>query len=255
MASIRDFLPSFDIKERAWLVRNAIGSMSPLLSGQFLSRISEALTISPPLEREQVWWGIDYHLDWLAAAMHTFHVSSMFSESASMWPETNEGMIAGTVEDVDLIVADTDRVILIEAKAFGEWDLNQLRSKLNKLDRLVGRCRRHIVDLEQHRGRDQWTDWALARSGPNTILDPQFMYNYDIFLMLISPNRPPTRSECLDWPSWALKEGLPYWMPMETSHDGAVRTVTRTNSVGETCSIGPYYKINFRKTRDKRGPN
>ena len=251
MASIRDFLPSFDIKERAWLVRNAMGSMSPLLSGQFVSRISEALMISPPLEREKVWWGIDYHLDWLAAAMHTFNVSSMFCEPASMWPETNDRIVAGNVEDVDLIMADTDRLILVEAKAFGEWDLNQLRSKLSRVDRLIRRYRRHIVDLEQRKGQAEWIDWTLSRSGPNTIFDSQFVYNYDIFFMLTSRNRPPARSDVMDWPSWALKEGLPYWTPMETSHDGAVKTVTRTNNVGRTCSIGPSYKIKYRRVRER----
>ena len=92
---------------------------------------------------------MDYHLDWLAAAVHAFKLNA-FSHKVSLWPEENKGLLTHTVLDIDLVIADAKRVILIEAKAFGSWNPEQLTKKIAWLRGLLDGDNNVIYDLEHH---------------------------------------------------------------------------------------------------------
>jgi hypothetical protein len=103
MVNMSEILHSFDRKERAWLVRNAMGCMAPRLDPKFLETVSDKLKLKPKLPPE-TWWGIDFHLDWLAAVLHAFHFSA-FSNEIIMRPEMNDkDLLTHTIEDIDLIM-------------------------------------------------------------------------------------------------------------------------------------------------------
>jgi hypothetical protein len=212
MVDIRDILRSFDRKERAWLVRNAVGSMSPLLAPSFLDLLSERLGLSSPLPADS-WWGMDYHLDWLAAALNAFWLTG-FQNVMTLWPqENNSGLLTHTIEDIDFIVADTNRVILIEAKAFGDWDRGQLKRKLDRLQKL--------------------TDSGIK-------CDWQCHYRIQIFFVLMSITPPP--EDTTGWPLWTLRNGSPVWIEMKTSHKDSVLKTVKCNERGEESGEGTYWR-------------
>lgn len=218
MPNISDILRSFDRKERAWLVRNAISGLDPKLDPEFLGNVSERLKVDPPLRSDRCWWGMDYHLDWLSAAIHAFKLNA-FSAAMAMWPEeNNKGLLKHTVEDIDLVIADESRIILIEAKAFGDWDREQLVKKLDRLRR-------------------------YTKSG--LVSDMQGHYSVRIFLLLMSiRNNVPIG---LDWGPWTEDGVHPVWMRLQTSLQGVVRKTVRCNEAGDECKDGTYWKTGIER--------
>jgi hypothetical protein len=83
------------------------------------------------------WWAVDYHFDWLYAALHTDSLA-FISNKFPVLPngrsqEPKLQFIQGQQEDIDLIVSSGRDVVLIEAKAFSEWDPKQIKSKIARL--------------------------------------------------------------------------------------------------------------------------
>jgi hypothetical protein len=125
---IAEVLSRFNRKERDWLVKNAIAEGT--LSLEFRQRLEDALGPSLPLEGipEDAWWAMDYHLDWLAAALWLY----THPESDNTWKPRGE-LIKSTHEDVDLIIAFDTTIILIEAKGVRAWDNAQMDRKVKRL--------------------------------------------------------------------------------------------------------------------------
>ncbi len=120
-------LAKFNRKERYWLLRNSIGNVG--LTKSFVGRLKDALQLKIP---DDAWWAIDYHFDWLAGAM------CCLGGKKDVTLQQAGKLIAGNQEDVDLIVAFKNTIILIEAKADTGWSESQRNSKLDRLDDLRG---------------------------------------------------------------------------------------------------------------------
>ena len=92
----------------------------------------------------KAWWATDYHISWLAGAL-AIYARGDYAEERT-WPNQPvpalcshrsardkgpvERQIAeGNQEDIDLLIAVENHLILIEVKAYGSWDIVQLESK------------------------------------------------------------------------------------------------------------------------------
>ena len=156
-------LKLFNAKERDHLMRYAyLGARddyevaSTFLSEEIdwdLRRVAD-LGLSP--SAACVFAGMDYHLDWLHAALWTARHSPEWTPGAPYPPVpmdahapvsrvdalyTDFRTVSGSQEDIDLLVvyADGDRlaVLFIEAKGAAKFDKVQLARKLIRLDRIL----------------------------------------------------------------------------------------------------------------------
>jgi hypothetical protein len=218
--SISEILHTFDRKERAWVVRNALGCMAPQLAPALLKSVSDKLILEPPL-RADSWWGVDFHLDWLAAALHVFRLNA--SPDKVQLPQLNDmGLVVGGIEDIDFVIADANRVIFIEAKAFGHWDDKQLNSKVPRLANLIG-------------------------DDNGVVHDAKGVHSVRVYFMLMSMRHPPVERVYKNrgWPSWTLPlpGGKPAWIKLETSHKDTVKRPMRCDEHGKPSVTGKYWKI------------
>jgi hypothetical protein len=134
-------LHRFNRKERFWLLSDAVGKPFASLSPAFLHKVGTELGIELP---PNLWWAFDYHFDWLHAVL-------------TLGPEyvlqplpghlINSPKIAtGNQEDIDLIIAFDQTVILIEAKFATSWTNSQMSSKVERLKELpVQHVKAHFV--------------------------------------------------------------------------------------------------------------
>jgi hypothetical protein len=222
MVAVSAILRAFDRKERAWVVRNVIGNMAPPIAPEFLKKLETELDLSPPLGTD-AWWGVDYHLDWLAAAIHAFRFHTQPPDVIEK-PQINaEALLKHGIEDIDLIIADGSRLILIEAKAFGHWDKSQLDSKVKRLRQLF--------------------------QDTNTVSDSTGTSSIQVFFVLMSMRRRPRPSVYAEWPSWMLPKTLPScgkapaWIPLATSHEKTVKRPLQCNEIGKADGEGTYWRI------------
>ena len=143
MTDLIKILESFNRKERFFLIAQALGLHSKSgepafsLSDSFRGQLNEKTNVAIPLDPEDVFVAMDYHLDWLQAALILADSKDSKSEFC------NEGqIIKGTQEDVDLLVAfkanGMSHLILVEAKAYSGWTNKQLSSKAARLRKIFG---------------------------------------------------------------------------------------------------------------------
>ena len=141
MTDLIKILESFNRKERFFLLAQALGcsnSGEPAfsLSDSFRKQLNENIDVAIPLK---VFVAMDYHLDWLQAALYHSKCGKLeFSNK----DENKDEVIEGTQEDVDLLVAfkarETFHLILVEAKAYFDWNNKQLLSKAKRLRTIFG---------------------------------------------------------------------------------------------------------------------
>lgn len=137
-SKIVDCLRLFNRKERYWLIRNAIGEKDQdlPLSSSFRERLGKVIETEIPAD---AWWALDYHIDWLFAALVLFSVPRESETKPIKNPEMfskNEKLrrlVRGTQEDFDFIVAFGQTIVLIEAKGVGSWTNKQISSKHQRL--------------------------------------------------------------------------------------------------------------------------
>ena len=130
MTDLIKILESFNRKERFFLLAQALGcshSGEPAfsLSDSFRKQLNANIDVAIPEEPAMVFVAMDYHLDWLQAALtlaDSQDGKSKFSNKDEKGP-----VIEGTQKDVDLLVAfeagETFHLILVEAKAYSDWGL------------------------------------------------------------------------------------------------------------------------------------
>jgi len=128
-------LKRFNAKERNFLMRYALcPGGRPVLSSTFLSNLLQALE-AQGIERLEgirpVYFGMDYHLEWMLAAL----LLANGADAGKIHDEVEKGRI----EDMDLIVLleriDGSIVLaLIEAKGAARFSMKQLTSKLKRLE-------------------------------------------------------------------------------------------------------------------------
>jgi hypothetical protein len=126
-------LAQFNRKERYWLLRNALGQQTdadnvpsaPQLSESFRFRLGRHLSYDIP---PTAWWAMDYHLDWLYAAI------VLLRGNPQIHYNNDSRGIQANQEDIDFIIAFDKTLILIEAKGDTPWSNEQLSSKKARLD-------------------------------------------------------------------------------------------------------------------------
>ena len=159
-----DLLQAFNRKERYHLLRDAvIGGPFPL-TGDFKARLAHAVGLEPIPKDADVYVAMDYHFDWIAAALYLaeqygeegpsdssssepfkradWHVSDN-SHNPNKYGAEGEGkVIHGNQEDVDLLVAYIRdgllQLLLVEAKVESGWSGSQLESKGDRVADIFG---------------------------------------------------------------------------------------------------------------------
>ncbi len=201
MPTLAETLRRFDRKERNWLIRDALGD--PHLSEQFRERLQRTLTVrgvdlTIPAD---AWWAIDFHWNWLFGALAELEKPRCIHE--------NDGAIQPNQEDVDLIVAFDNTVILVEAKATGAWGTEQIKSKLARLGRL--------------------------RTAASRLHDS---HGVRLFFLLTSP----VKSERLEIDELWAAHGVSFtWMQLQAPEGGNLLHVTRCDKDGDPDKDGRYW--------------
>jgi hypothetical protein len=213
MSTLINSLQRFNRKERYWLLQNTLNAESMHLSSKFREALQEETGIFIP---EDAWWAMDYHLDWLIGALY------LYNGGQANDPQSNPGqsLVKGTQEDIDMIIAFENTIILLEAKGDTSWGNGQLNSKI---DRLL------------------------------TIFDEKnkFIDNVIFRLVLMSPRKSEglKREDENDkkWPNWmAGEDEKPFWiqlkMPLTDSTEPFFKVV-RCNDDLKPCKKGDFWKI------------
>jgi hypothetical protein len=120
-------------------------------------------------------------------------------------------LVEGNQEDVDLVIATGCELIMIEAKGFGTFDKEQLRSKLQRLE--------------------------LLHTFYKDMLPPAQNFVRFRFL-LISSEQPPKIDIC--WPKWALKDNTVPWIRLDL---GERLTVERCDSNHQRAAQGGHWHV------------
>ena len=172
-----ELLDQFNRKERYFLICDALGLGKFSLSEDFSRRLGVALGITIPTDA-RVW--MDYHMDWLAAAVVKWHEPS----ESDVYP--NAGLVRGSQQDVDLLFAFKEgghyHLVGVEAKGYESWDNRQMLKKAKRLEGLFGK-------------------YGDKRPG----LKVQYC--------LVSP-RPPEKLDYTEWPDWMKPDGAPVWLEL-----------------------------------------
>jgi len=134
-----DCLESFNRKERFFLVAEALGNRKFSLCAEFKKKLHKAFHL--PEFSEDVFVAMDYHLDWLYAALVLATGGAERKAISNPIPDSNppSRIIQGNQEDIDLLVAfeaidGVNHVLLLEAKVESPWDKEQLERKFQRLD-------------------------------------------------------------------------------------------------------------------------
>ena len=203
-----DYLRLLNRKERFHLLHRALGKTTFHLDECFRTRLQSCLSGSlrggasiPP----DAFVAMDYHLDWIGMALH---LAADGSERArhDRFPLkgiVHDGLVSGTQQDVDLLVAFSDgattHLVMIEAKGDTRWRNVQLDRKAQRLDWIFS-------------GDRPWSD-SIA---------PHFL--------LMSPTCPKFLTK-KGWPSWMKPNGEPLWLHLPLPED--LVKVTRYNHDGD----------------------
>ncbi|MFL9906786.1 hypothetical protein [Paraburkholderia sp. RL17-337-BIB-A] len=137
MSTLQSRLKLFNAKERFALVSHILGNAHFEPAVGFMRNITELYGVSS--EPYDIYGAMDYHLDWLYAALLNPEVGSPMP---LVLDEDGCGPVTGSQEDIDFLVCfsvdekSVDAVqpvtylVLIEAKGVTNWGTPQLASKL-----------------------------------------------------------------------------------------------------------------------------
>jgi len=189
MDSLAQVLERFNRKERNLLIRAILSDKKPPppapLSEGFCEKVKDALGFPIPAD---AWWGTDYHMSWLAGALAIFMKGEAALQDTYPNPvgRKQRQLVEGNQEDIDLVIATQNHLVLIEAKAFGTFGNAQIASKLDRLNLL------HDFYQELASGSDRVVCFHL---------------------LLLSPKKPQRLEAC--WPSWACKDSKVPWIKLQ----------------------------------------
>jgi len=135
MSDLVRALERFNRKERNWLVRDALGAGAVALCPNFRGRLSECMRLVEPGADvpDRAWWSTDFHIDWLIGAMAILDKGE--GTIGTPWPDL-EGLVRGNQQDIDLIIAWGNTLVLVEAKGVGSWSGSGTTQKLERLSSL-----------------------------------------------------------------------------------------------------------------------
>ncbi len=204
--SVLSVLESFNRKERFFVVCAALDLAALQLGPTFRRRVEMAFGIGVT---DPVFVAIDYHQDWLMAALRLAH-----GEITENQPYSDPaGRITGNQEDVDLLIAfsgaGTTHLVMLEAKAETGYGSRQMDSKAAHLAGIFGHHGDHFRLVTPHFG-------------------------------LLSP-RPPVRLGYKGRPTWMAPNGTPVWLELDVPKNR--RRVVRCNAVGQRQKSGGHFII------------
>jgi hypothetical protein len=149
VSDLLETLEAFNRKERFFLFSYATGNSDRglRLSDDFRNDLGKAMRVDVPPGAKGY---IDYHIDWLHAAVLLARDPGGPMPRPNWKPGTSEPALkaeppwvsTGNQEDLDLVVAFESGAVtwllLIEAKAETNWTNEQVRSKAGRLRRIFG---------------------------------------------------------------------------------------------------------------------
>ncbi|MEO7360978.1 MAG: hypothetical protein ABI120_11650 [Gemmatimonadaceae bacterium] len=153
--SLIDRIKRFNAKERYWVLREVLGEF-PFIHN-FAVRAAKAAGVEPPeITNSSLYFAMDYHLNWLYAALSGYGPGDGYPNHRFSGPdeladvvegdggskagilEEDRALIENSQEDVDLLLAwrradGVTQLILAEAKCTDRFTKEQLKSKANRL--------------------------------------------------------------------------------------------------------------------------
>lgn len=184
-----DYLQLLNRKERFHLLCEALGEKSFRLDKDFRIRLQSCLSDSPlgaVSIPPDAFVAMDFHLDWIGIALRLATDGSECHrpDRFPLGDIANDGLVLGTQQDVDLLVAFQDgamtHLVMIEAKGDTDWRNDQLDKKARRFNQIFS-------DKRPWRGS----------------ITPHFL--------LMSPTPPKSLKKC-GWPSWMMPNGEPLWL-------------------------------------------
>lgn len=176
-------LRALNAKERYWLLRQALGhDFAPAPS--FLAALARAAGLPAPdaAQQAQAFMAMDYHLNWIHAALCAEEFPSTGRKRTPMPTNPCNGLtgadevwaIQNNQQDVDLLLAyprEQDgipliQLILVEAKGVMPADTEQQKSKLRRLQ--------HIVSFAKRGGSPFAIDVRLVLMSPDEQLPASY---------------------------------------------------------------------------------
>lgn len=167
-------LHNFNRKERDHLMKFALSDFPshPPISDNLWNKIAPNGPGSDKPDRKSMFVGMDYHLNWLFAALKLSYdyEESQIEPQRNEWPASLQEKdkpsgppIQGNQEDVDLLVAfpgesDMLHLILIEAKFDTGWGSKQFHSKAQRLNAI-----KSLTDSYTHLR----VEWKLMLASPS----------------------------------------------------------------------------------------
>ncbi|MBQ0759888.1 MAG: hypothetical protein KBT72_09545 [Zhongshania sp.] len=205
-------------KERYYLLLQVMGENAFVPTKQFVGSLRNQFA-QPAINCDNFRFAaMDYHLDWIYAAFHATisHIDLKNDNLNELHPiAKNKNLVSGTQQDIDFIMAFSDRqsdiihLVLIEAKGVGSWDIEQLKAKGARLRAL----------FETHQLHEKL----------NVV--PHFLY--------VSPKAPTENQLKSDLPQLMSSPAnhIPMWLPTPLAK------VTRCSKNGEPKAEGEFWKF------------
>lgn len=146
MVTIEQALRRFNRKERfilaEWLLAPAPFALGRAPRSELATALGDRGVVDVP---EGSFVAIDYHLDWVYAAL-CIHSGKWSADGGAPEQRPGGNQLTANQEDIDAIVAWTARdgvshIVLIEAKAYTGWTNKQLQSKADRLSAIFGKTR------------------------------------------------------------------------------------------------------------------
>jgi hypothetical protein len=135
-------------------------------------------------------------------------------------------LIESNQEDIDLVIATERDLVLIEAKAYGNFGNAQIKSKLDRLNLLH--------DFYQKLKSE--SDHAVC-----------------FHVLLISSQKPRRLNAC--WPGWACKDSEVPWIKLPLNE--SILQVMRCDEDGHSSVLGDFWRViepGRRSRQDRRKP-
>lgn len=137
MTSFINNLDRLNRKERYFLIGMALGNPKFKLNSAFRQKLSKKYGLAVP---DAAFVAMDYHLNWIFAA----GVLAFGNPVRDNIFDNKGGIVDGTQEDVDLLVAFEDKssmnhVIMLEAKGFTAFSNRQFKHKMDRIKSIFGK--------------------------------------------------------------------------------------------------------------------
>jgi len=242
---IIDRLKMFNRKERDHLMKFALCEKpeAPEISDSLWALIRRNSGTKPP-HPKNMFVGMDYHLNWLHAALATADdgVDELANHRANEWhPETslekqgkNVTPVQGNQEDVDLLVAWVDpvpkrlEIVLIEAKLDSGWGSKQFKSKKERLT---------LIRQDAAKRHPDFIDWRFLLMSPG---DPPAKNEFGLD-KIAKPHRWLLQKESESTANELWHEKLPVWKTLRqvkrVNEEGADWTTVPSIRADDECNV------------------